>query len=250
MCADPLATDDERELIAAELARVQAGPRERRQSAALVGVIFCWFCESALSSTIHKRNGRAYQYYRCHTNRCTSIPAEAAEERAEEELLRTLGDEDITERVWMRGDSNETELRTALAAFEELSAAAGKMTSRTAKDRLQRQLAALDARIAELESMPAREGRYEYRPTGETYREAWEKNADPDARRDLLKRVGVDIRMGIIDGHLHVHPVALGDRLPLPEWAQVDENSSPEQIQRWQKGAAAERRKWGVPNLE
>lgn len=191
-----------------------------------------------------------YQYYRCHTNRCTSIPAEAAEERAEEELLRTLGDEDITERVWMRGDSNETELRTALAAFEELSAAAGKMTSRTAKDRLQRQLAALDARIAELESMPAREGRYEYRPTGETYREAWEKNADPDARRDLLKRVGVDIRMGIIDGHLHVHPVALGDRLPLPEWAHVDENSSPEQIQRWQQGAAAERRKWGVPNLE
>ena len=166
MCADPLATDDERELIAAELARVQAGPRERRQSAALVGVIFCWFCESALSSTIHKRNGRVYQYYRCHTNRCTSIPAEAAEERAEEELLRTLGDEDITERVWMRGDSNETELRTALAAFEELSAAAGKLTSRTAKDRLQRQLAALDARIAELESMPAREGRTSIDPPG------------------------------------------------------------------------------------
>lgn len=97
--------------------------------------------------------------------------------------------------------------------------------------------------------MPAREGRYEERPTGETYRQALEKTADdPDARRALLKRVGVDIRIGVIDGTLLIHPVALGDRLPLPEWAQVDENSSPEEIQRWQEGAAAERRRWGVPD--
>ena len=81
-------------------------------------------------------------------------------------------------------------------------------------------------------------------------RQAFEKTADePEASRALLKqRVGVDIRIGIIDGHLHVHPVALGDRLPLPDWAQVDESSSPEEIQRWQEGAAAERRKWGVPD--
>lgn len=156
----------------------------------------------------------------------------------------------MTERVWVPGSSNEAELRAAVAALHELSEAAGRMTSRTAKDRLQRQLAALDARIGELESMPARGGRYEDRPTGETYRQALEKTADdPDARRALLKRVGVDIRIGVIDGNLHIHPVALGDRLPLPEWARVDENSPPEEIQAWQEGAAAERRRWGGTGL-
>jgi hypothetical protein len=113
-------------------------------------------------------------YYRCHTGKCTYVPAETAEEAVERELLSTLGDEQVTERVWVPGSSNEAELRAAVAAFDELSATAGVVTSRTAKDRLQRQLTALDARIAELEAMPAREGRYEDRPTGETYRQALE----------------------------------------------------------------------------
>ncbi|MCU1697863.1 MAG: hypothetical protein JWR34_3926 [Mycobacterium sp.] len=245
--AEPLVTEDERELIRAELARTEKGTYQRLKTAPLVGVLFCYFCGSGMSSTLSGgKRARNYRYYRCHTNRCTTIPAAAAEEYAEQELLRTLGDEDVTQRVWIPGDSNEAELRAAVAAFDELSSAAGKMTSRTASDRLQRQLAALDARIAELEAQPSREGRYEDRPTGQTYRQAWESDTDPDARRDLLKRVGVDIRMGIIDGLLHTHVVALGHLLKLPEWAQVDENSSPEEFQAWQEGAAAERRKWGV----
>ena len=63
--------------------------------------------------------------------------------------------------------------------------------------------------------MPAREGRYENRPTGETYRQALEATADdPDARRALLKRIGMEIRIGNVDGILQIHPVALGGRLP------------------------------------
>jgi hypothetical protein len=86
------------------------------------------------------------------------------------------------------------------------------MTSKTAVDRLQRQLAALDARIAELEAKPAREGGYENRPTGQTYRQAWE---EADDRRALLQRIGMGLRMGIIDGNLHAHPTTIGDRLSL-----------------------------------
>jgi hypothetical protein len=185
-----------------------------------------------MSSTFSKKT---YRYYRCHTNKCTYIPADVAEEAAERELMSTLGDEDVTERVWVPGSNNEAELRSAVAAVEELSATAGMLSSKAARDRLQRQLTALDTRIAELEAMPAREGRYEDRPTGEKYRRALERTADdPDERRALLKRVGVDIRMGIIDGRLLVHPVRLGDRLVVRE---LDEDA-----------AAAERRKWGVPD--
>ncbi|MGY4869798.1 recombinase family protein [Mycolicibacterium elephantis] len=222
MAKEPLVSDDERQLIAAELQRAEGAPRERGTPAALIGIAACWFCETPLTSTrltkTLKTGVKHYRYYRCPNNCSALIPTDAAEEHVERALLDAFGDEDVTERVWVPGDSNEAELKAAVAAFDELSSAAGKMTSRTATERLQRQLAALDARIAELESTPVREGRYEHRPTGETYRQALEKTAeDPDERRALLKRVGVTLRMGVIDGSLHTHPVALGDRLTLPK---------------------------------
>ncbi len=93
--------------------------------------------------------------------------------------------------------------------------------------------------------MPARQGQHEDRPTGNTCREGLEKTAE--ARRALLKKVGVEIRIGVVDGKLLVHPVALGDRLPLPEGA-VDKNRSPEEIRRREEKVTAERRRWGVPD--
>lgn len=219
MAKEPLVTDDERELIAAELARAEGAPRERGMPAFLIGLARCWFCESLLTSTrLNKtlRGGevKTYRYYRCPNNCTPLIPTEAAEEEFERELLGSLGDSDVTERVWVSGSSHEADLKAAVAAFDELSAAAGKMTSRTASERLQRQLAALDARIAELETLPAREGHYENKPTGQTYREAWESLTDLDDRRSLLKRIGVDVRLGVHEHHLLIHLVALGDRLP------------------------------------
>jgi site-specific DNA recombinase len=196
--AEPLVSDDERDLIAAELERVQAGPRERRESGPLAGIVLCWFCGSQLSQTRHTK-GVQYRYYRCHVNSCgPMIPAADAETLAEETFLHDYGDREVTERVWIRGDTKEAELRTAVSAFDELSATAGVLTSKMAKDRLQRQLTALDARIAELEATPAREGHWEHQPTGEKYSDVWERHADdPEARRELLKRSGILIRIGI-----------------------------------------------------
>ena len=220
MAKDPLVSDDERELIAAELERAEGGPRVRHGAGALVGVARCWFCETPLTTTRQHKTlkggaSKYYSYYRC-PNACSGLThMETADEEFERSLLGSFGDEPVTERVWVRGDDHETELRNAVAAFDELTAAAGSLTSRTAKDRLQRQLAALDARIGELETMPSREGRYENRHTGETYRQVWERTADdPEARRDLLQRIGVDFRLGVRDGQLLSHLVALGDRLP------------------------------------
>jgi site-specific DNA recombinase len=75
---------------------------------------------------------------------------------------------------------------------DELSAAAGRATSATMRQRLQRQLDALDARIAELEAQPAREAHWEWVATGGTYGDAWEAAAaDPEAQRALLQRSGI-----------------------------------------------------------
>lgn len=125
-----------------------------------------------------------------------STSVERQREAIEQSFLDDFGDEDATYKVWVSGDAEETALRDALAAFDELSQAAGTMTSRSAKDRLQRQLAALDARIAELEVTPVQGGRYEDRPTGKTYRELWEEAATDDQKRDLLNKFEISVRLG------------------------------------------------------
>jgi site-specific DNA recombinase len=54
----------------------------------------------------------------------------------------------------------------------------------------------VDARLAELESAPAREARWEYLPTGVTYRSVWE-GSNLEQKGDLLRRSGITIAAGI-----------------------------------------------------
>ena len=218
MCADPLVTADERDLILAELAKAEHSPRERGAPAALIGAVSCWFCETPLTSTRQSKtlaSGeiRYYGYYRCPNNCTPLIPTETAEEHVERLILDSLGEEQVTKRVWVPGDSNEAALKAAVAAVEEITSLAGTMTSRTVKDQLQKQIAALDSKIADLEAQPSREGGYQRQPTGQTYRQAWEQAGDPESRRELLKQIGIDVRMGIHEGQLLSHPISLGDRV-------------------------------------
>ena len=214
--AEPLVTLDEWELIQAALNRTQEARKDTRftDASPLAGLVVCSECGGKLHhdrNTV-KRGEReyVYRYYRC-VNRdtrssaagCRSamIPAGALEEVAEEAFLYEVGDLQVRERVWVPGDSHEADLREAVTALDELTQAAGRCSrSATAKQRLQRQLDALDARIAELESAPAREARWEYRPTGGTYRSVWEAS-DTDQRRELLVKSGITIAAGISLGN-------------------------------------------------
>jgi site-specific DNA recombinase len=67
------------------------------------------------------------------------------------------------------------------------------------RERLQRQLGALDQRLAELEATPAREGRFEWRTTGGTFGEARQAE-DTLGRRDLLQRSGITFTAQVIGG--------------------------------------------------
>lgn len=212
--AEPLVDLDEWELIQAHLDRIQQSRKGTRRfmNSPLTGVVVCLRCEEPMfhdRNTV-KREAKAYggkkasqddsgkisyeyRYYRCRS--CNGmIPAEDLETLAEESFLAEVGELEVRERVWVPGDSHEAELREAVTALDELTAAAGRMTSATAKQRLQRQLDSLDARIAELEQAPKREARWEYRPTGQTYRHVWESlGSDVDARRELLVRSGITL---------------------------------------------------------
>lgn len=202
--AEPLVSPDDWELLQAALDRIQQARSGalRAEASPLSGLVFCGWCGAAMHhdrNTV-KRESRSYtyRYYRCRDRddeihrTWAMIRAEDLEELVEGEFLSQYGDAEVRERVWVPGDSHEAELREQIAALDELTAAAGRLTSNTAKQRLQRQIAAIDGRIAELEHAPKQGARWEYRSTGDTYGAVW-KSSDADGRRELLHKSGITV---------------------------------------------------------
>ncbi|REE72191.1 DNA invertase Pin-like site-specific DNA recombinase [Rhodococcus wratislaviensis] len=199
--AEPLVTTDEWELIQAYLDRRAESRKgiKRTEASPLSGVAVCLVCGNPLHHSRHTTKGHQYRYYRCPDRHTTQIPAEYLEELVEESFLRDVADLEVRERVWVPGDSRDADLKDAQSALDELTKALGGMRSAQAVQRIHEQLRAVDARIIELESTPAREARYEYRATGGTYRDAWGA-ADTDGRRELLLRSGISVAINLNTG--------------------------------------------------
>lgn len=224
--AEPLVTLDEWELIQAALDQAARKGGKTTEVSPLSGLVVCAEilhkpdCPKPSSGCDCRRCGAPlhherysikrpqygkrydYRYYRCRdrdTCPAVMLPAEELEALAEDTFLRELGDREVRERVWVPGDAHEAELREAVSALDELAKAAGRAVSATAKQRLQAQLDALDARIAELESAPAKEARWEWRATGETYRDVWYLGETAD-RREMLRRSGITFAARVIGG--------------------------------------------------
>jgi site-specific DNA recombinase len=201
-----LVSPDEWDAIQARLdGHLEARKDARRaEASALSGLVRCLVCDGPMQHDTNKvrRSGDKvyeYRYFRCRNCEGAKIRADELEILAEETFLAELGDHEVRERVWVPGDSREADLREATTAYEELSKAAGTAVSTTAKEILRRQLAALDARLAELAAVPAREARWEWRATGETYAQRWAA-ADPEGRRDMLSRSGITFAVRVIGG--------------------------------------------------
>lgn len=200
--ADEIIDPDEYELVQAHLDRVATSRRglNRADFGPLYQIAVCFDCGELLQHNKTTAGGKVYRYYRCKNKNkaghidCGMLNAGEFEELVAEAFLSEVGDVEDVQRIWVRGDSRAEELNRAVTALDELSAAALRMTSATAKQRLQRQLDSLDALIAELEAAPAREGSWELRSTGITYRDAWgEGDGMTAARRDLVVRSGITV---------------------------------------------------------
>ncbi len=195
--ADPLVSLDEWHRVQAVLDTNQSHRTGAKPvKGLLTGLLVCSFCEAPMYFQPSKARGKLYRYYQCASRKHTALSADELEELVEDEFLEAFGDDPVRERVWVPGDSHEAELSEAITAFDELSAAAGRMTSVTARQRLQRQLEALDAKIADLESAPLREARYEYQETGQTYRQVWE-DLDPPGKAAQLAKSGITLKVGL-----------------------------------------------------
>lgn len=166
---------------------------DRIGASPLIGVAVCWDCGANLYHQRQVNRGKVYRYYKC-LNRCTqNISADLLEERVEQDFLETCGDVEETQKVYIPGENHLIELEQASEAVDELSTLLGTVTSKTVRSRLTAQLTALDSTIQALEALPSSEARIEQRPTGRTYKQAWEA-ADTDGRRDLLVRAGITAR--------------------------------------------------------
>jgi site-specific DNA recombinase len=204
--ADPLIFMDEWERIQAILDGNQEARKDARRSSVsmLTGLVFCAACGELLHhdlNTVRRPNHiYEYRYLRCKARCSPQIPAEEVENLAEDAFLDHLGDREVRERMWVPGDDNQEAMAEAVRAVDQLSAAAGRATSTTMRQRLQRQLDALDARIADLEQAPAREARWEWRSTGGTYGDAWKADDDVEARRRMLQRSGITFAARIVGG--------------------------------------------------
>jgi site-specific DNA recombinase len=195
-----------------EWGRVQAildGNRDARKDARRAevslwsGLVFCAACGSMMHHDANsvRRGDKTYlyRYAKCKAQCSPRIPADEIVRLAEEAFLSELGDRQVRERVWVPGDDQQAAIAEAVQAVDELSQAAGRASSATMRDRLQRQLDALDRLLAELEATPAREARWEWRTTGGTFGEAWQAE-DTLGRRALLQRSGITFAARVIGG--------------------------------------------------
>jgi DNA invertase Pin-like site-specific DNA recombinase len=200
--APELITLDEYNRVQAVLDGVESrySGRGNREVSPLSGLVFCFFCEAGLTFTENTVHGRKYGYYRHPVNSECEItgllPLDVLQENVEQAFLTVLEDEPVRERVWQPGDSREADLQDAVQAFDDLSATAGTLRSKTARARLQGQLAALDERIAQLEAAPRIEGGMVWVEVGGTYGDAW-ADADTDGRRELLRRSGITVSAAV-----------------------------------------------------
>jgi recombinase-like zinc beta ribbon protein len=169
----------------------------------LLGVAICGMCGRPMHLRQHhnKKRGKTYRYYQCvggassgggggggKDHEANIIKGEDLETLVEEGFLFQYGLEPVREHVYIPAENHKMELDEHLRAVAEITQLLGTATSTAVQKLYADQLAALDARIAELEALPVSVARWKWRKLPETYAEAWERAETPDRRQLLLKR--------------------------------------------------------------
>ncbi len=177
-------------------------PRSRTTSP-LLGVTFCLSCGNPRYRFGPTATSKS-DYYRCRSvvqkTGCSSksVRGDCLTLILENQLLSHIGDQEVTEEVFIPGESHREELQEATEALEDLlERSMGK--SEAVKAVYSRQIASLEALIERLSALPEVPSRTERRGTGKTYRQIWEAS-NPQQRRRMLLDAGVRIEAAPADG--------------------------------------------------
>lgn len=179
-------------------------PGERRKGANfLLGVLKCWECGGNRALQVD-RSGR--RYYRCAKGANKSTPCGAALVRAdwveaaiEDAFLTTWGQSQRREKRWVVGQGTPGDLEACISAYQALLERRGAASSPSVAALLDRQLTALEERIAELETRPVHQAHWEVVDTGETWGDAWKRSTWLE-RKEMLLKAGLLCRAGKQNG--------------------------------------------------
>ncbi|MFC7220570.1 recombinase family protein [Streptomyces polyrhachis] len=209
MTREPILTRAELDSVRAILDSRSVNNAIRRDTDALLfKLVYCSGCDDYMY--LNRQQGRPGQRptYRCRASsrgkRCKSpmnIRADWVDEYAEQEFLRLLGGLRMSRTINHPGYDPGPEIAETLAEFEAHQAQQGQQKSNAARNAWERRAAALDSRLAELETLPVVPPRVERVETGESIADAWTSTDSTAGRRGMLTDAGVRIT---------VHPGSAG----------------------------------------
>jgi site-specific DNA recombinase len=195
--AEPILTRADWDRLQAKLtesARPHSGNRYDRSP--LLQVAFC-VCGRAM----YRNNGRNHMYYRCSSRNISgaecgqnqAIRADTLESTVTDAFLRSVGHLEVVRRRFVPGVDNRAAIEDVTRALAELreDREAGLYSSELGKKEYRESFLRLEARREALLSTPSEPDRWEDEPTGETYRERFERLAEVADRNKELREAGV-----------------------------------------------------------
>ncbi|MET7828517.1 recombinase family protein [Streptomyces sp. NPDC005386] len=210
--AEPLLTRAEWDALQAKLtenSRPNNGNRYDRSP--LLQVAFC-----VCGRPLYRNNGRNHMYYRCGSRNISgaecgqnqAMRADTLESTITDAFLQSVGHLEVVKRRFVPGIDNRTAIEDVTRALAELreDREAGLYSSELGKKEYRESFLRLEARREALLSTPSEPDRWEDEPTGETYRDRFERLAEVADRNKELREAGV---------RAIVHAEELPDSLPL-----------------------------------
>lgn len=161
----------------------------------LLYIARCYECDAPLYyHEVPARNGYpAYKYYLCPKKDITAVNGDVLHEMVTDFFLDELGDHERVEKIVRKPTDHSNRIAELKAAIGELASLLGSLESVAATERLMAQMKSFDTELARLEAEHSTDETVELRPTGETYRELWERS-DTDGRRQLMLQAGIQVR--------------------------------------------------------
>ena len=228
-----------------EMSERAGNPRVRRHSTnPLLGVAKCGVCGKNMRQ--HGQNTKAgvyHRYYLCNATpracRGVSIVADVAEELVAKEFLSSHTDRKVKKTEWQVGSDHSAELEQTIQTIEALreDRALGLFTTPEDQEMYRQQMAALVAKRDTLSELPIQRAGWVEVETDQTYGEVW-PDASVEERRKMLTDAGVVLRV-IRPNHVELYTdfaLLLGEGPSALEVIDAEE-----------RRAAAERKRWGIP---
>ena len=167
------------------------GAGSRRNASPLSGLARCAECGAAMGyESSRGRDQRRRYYYRAKCDHRPAMRADQLERLAEQALMLAKGDEEITRREWIPGEDHTTALQEAVARYDALSERLTTNLPEIAKQRLENQLAAVEAELGRLSALPQVEGHWGQVGSGRTWAQAWDESS-VEERRKMLTDAGI-----------------------------------------------------------